>query len=193
MKYFYHLMHKILCQLILDAISSRSSGEKQLIQVIEILNDLNTRINNNEILDEFTYEKNYANAEQIEIWKQSALNSDTKWVEMFKILRNEKYSLKNILKLIDFFAFALLASNAVAERVLLIFNNIWSAESLLITKYNFEIDCSEFGKHFNLTDPILKKKNTSCREILEVNLRKVYSYFYILKAFKKRKNNCSKL
>ena len=46
---------------VIDAISSWSSVEKSLIMVTEIRNDLN--INNNEIFDEFTYVKYYANAE----------------------------------------------------------------------------------------------------------------------------------
>ena len=44
-------------------------------------------------------EKNYSNAEQIEIWKQSALNPYKKWVKIF----GTKYiPYKAILKLVDF-------------------------------------------------------------------------------------------
>ena len=56
----------------LDAISSWSSVEKSLIKVTKIRNVLN--INNNEII----IVNNYANVEQIEIWKQSPLNPDKK-------------------------------------------------------------------------------------------------------------------
>ena len=58
----------------LDAIPSLSAVEKSLIKVTN--SDFN--INNNEIFDQYTSVKNYANVERIEIGKQSALNRNIK-------------------------------------------------------------------------------------------------------------------
>ena len=60
-----------------DALQSLSIVEEIfLIKVIR--NDLN--INIKEIFHDLTYIKNYANIEQIEICKQSAINFEKKWV-----------------------------------------------------------------------------------------------------------------
>ena len=52
-----------MIMILLDAIPCGSTIGKSLAKLIKIRSDLN--INNNEIFDEFTYLKNYANAEQI--------------------------------------------------------------------------------------------------------------------------------
>ena len=53
----------------------------------------NLSLNNNEIFDEFTHvKKNYACAEEIEIWKHSTLKPDKKWVGNLKFFE-QKYSL----------------------------------------------------------------------------------------------------
>ena len=55
----------LLFMILFGVIPSLSIVEKSLIKVTKILNDLS--LNDNEIFDEFTYVKNYAKPEQIEI------------------------------------------------------------------------------------------------------------------------------
>ena len=63
----------------MDEVPSLSIVETSLTKVTKIR--IVQNVSNNEIFDEFTYVNNYANAGQIEIWKQSALNTSKKSVE----------------------------------------------------------------------------------------------------------------
>ena len=148
----------------LNKVPSWEVVEKSLNYVEEFRS--NTNIQNNELFDEVSCVKRYANADKIEEWKTENVTADNKWLEIFKHFQQENIDFKNVLKLVEF-SLCLPASNAPTERVFSISNNIWTSEksqlkvntleSLLITKINFDMDCAGFKNFLQNNADILKK------------------------------------
>lgn len=155
---------EILYWILLRNMLSWDKIEKTLSYLNEFRNDL--KINNEDLFDEVSCVKNFANNEKIEDWRVKNISVDERWIEIFNHFKKHVVAYKNILILVEF-CLCLPASNAATERVFSIMNNIWTTEksqlkvntlrSLLITKCNFKMNCSEF-KGFLINNPDVLKK-----------------------------------
>ena len=108
-----------------------------------------------ELFDEICFVLRYVTENKITHWKKNSVSVSNRWIETFKTFNENDVSFKNIGKIVEY-CLCLPGTNAPAERVFSLMNNMWSTDKtqlqvetlkcLLITKYNFNQTCDEFHK-----------------------------------------------
>lgn len=138
--------------------------ESSFVFIMDKRNELN--INNTELFDELALVKRYTTSEKLKQWNENKKSAEERWVEVFKHFKEGGISFQNILKVVEF-SLCLPGSNAPTERVFSILNNIWTSEkaqlkvntlkSILITKYNYDLNCLEFKEYLKSNEGLLKQ------------------------------------
>jgi hypothetical protein len=136
--------------------------------------EMKIKIDEGELFDETSLIIKYVTPEKINHWKHNSVPLSERWVEIFKNFRENDVSYKNFLSLVEY-CLCLPGSNAASERVFSLMNQLWTSEksqlkvttlkSLLITKYNFKLDCVQFYMMLLQNEALLKTIHSSKKYI----------------------------
>lgn len=118
-----------------------------------------------ELFDEICFVLRYTTDEKIAHWKQNSVSVSNKWIEIFKAFSENDVSYKNVGKLVEY-GLCLPGTNAATERAFTFMNSMWTNDKtqlhvetlkcMLITKYNFNLTCTEFYENIQKNELLLK-------------------------------------
>lgn len=123
-----------------------------------------------ELFDEICFLLRYTTDEKITHWKQNSVSVSNKWIEIFKAFSENNVAYTNVGKLVEY-GLCLPGTNAATERVFTFMNSIWTSDKtqlqvetlkcMLITKCNFNLNCTDFYENIRRNDSLLKPIHSS--------------------------------
>ncbi len=124
-------------------------------------------IDDNELFSEISRLKLYCTASKIKEWENKKVETDQKWMDIFRHFKNKHIAFKN-LQMIAEIVMCLPGTNASVERVFSLSNDFWSSEkaslsveglaAVLKVKCNMECSCQEIGE-------LLESNSELCKAI----------------------------